>query len=67
MNPQLQQFIAERCHLDQRATVKLKDFLDRRMLDHGNALIVVQEPIDHVWYGVDIDVAGSVALQWRLV
>jgi hypothetical protein len=29
LNPQLQRFIAERCHLDARETIKLKDFLDR--------------------------------------
>ena len=29
MNPNLQSFIAEHCHIDARATVKLKEFIDR--------------------------------------
>src|SRR5687767_2853753 len=45
----------------------LKHFLDRRVLDYRDALIVIQEPLDHVRYGIDIDVSNRVALQWRLV
>src|SRR5687768_8010828 len=43
----------------------LKDFFDARMLDYGNTLIVVEEPLNHVGNRINVDAPLRVAQQWR--
>src|ERR1043165_2718107 len=43
----------------------LKNFFDGRMPDDRDALIVVEEPLDHIGNGINVDLPVRVSLQWR--